>query len=103
MVFHPNPTEGAALARTLEVYRATIVAGTPTFVAGMVRAAQDAQLRGLRVAVTGGERCPAVLRQTLAWRWPGMTVLKATGSRSTGPVVSASREDRIRVGSLGWP
>lgn len=103
VVFHPNPTEGSALARMLEVYRASVVAGTPTFVGGMVRCASDAQLRTLRVVVTGGERCPQALTETLARRWPEMTVLEGYGITECSPVVSANREGRIAPGTLGWP
>ena len=100
-VFHTNPTEGAILARIIETYRVTTVAGTPTFLAGILRSTHDGQLASLRVAVTGAEKCPRELLDSLARRYPGLTVLEGYGITECSPVVSATSErDPVR-GSIG--
>ncbi len=38
-VYHPSPTDGAALAAVIDAYKTTILMGTPTFLHGIVRAA----------------------------------------------------------------
>ena len=57
-VYHPNPTEGAALARIIDAYKVNILLGTPTFLNGMIHVAEAEQLKTLRFAVTGAEKCP---------------------------------------------
>jgi acyl-CoA synthetase (AMP-forming)/AMP-acid ligase II len=51
-VFHSNPTESVQLARLVDMYEATLIVGTPTFLSGIVgaRAAGDATGTGRRAA-----------------------------------------------------
>jgi long-chain-fatty-acid--[acyl-carrier-protein] ligase len=101
VVYHPNPTEGGMLARLIEAYRATLLVGTPTFLAGIVRAASDSQLQTLRLVISGAEKCPVSLYQTIGQRWPQMKVLEGYGITECSPVVSANREESIRPGTIG--
>jgi long-chain-fatty-acid--[acyl-carrier-protein] ligase len=101
VVYHPNPTESAILARVIEAYKATILVGTPTFLSGVIRAAQPGQLSSLRYAVTGAERCPASLFEALETRCPQLTVIEGYGITECGPIVSANRPDAPVVGSIG--
>ncbi|MBN1961419.1 MAG: AMP-binding protein [Deltaproteobacteria bacterium] len=102
-VYFPNPTDGAALARIIAAYRATIMVGTPTFLAGVARYANDEQLNSLRMAVTGAEKCPDSLYETLAKRWPHLLVLEGYGITECSPVVSVNRECDPKRGSIGLP
>ena len=63
-VYHPNPTEAAVLARVIAGYGVTVLVGTPTFLNGIVRAAQPGQLR---LAAPRGDR----RREVLGGRVPG--------------------------------
>jgi len=100
-VYHPNPTEGTAIARIVEAYRATVIFGTPTFLRGIVRAATDEQLSSLRVAVTGAEKCPEALYEALARRFPNMTVLEGYGTSECSPVVSVNDYRAPKAGTIG--
>jgi long-chain-fatty-acid--[acyl-carrier-protein] ligase len=101
VVFHPNPTQGGLLARMIEAYRVTLLIGTPTFLNNIVRAARDPQLATLRMVVSGAEKCPAHLYDTVAQRWPGMQVLEGYGVTECSPVISVNDPDRPRRGTIG--
>jgi len=103
VVYHPNPTEGRMLARIIEAYHATLLVGTPTFLGGILRTAEDRHLESLRIVVSGAEKCPEQIYATLARRWPKTTVLEGYGITECSPVVSVNREDDPRTGTIGKP
>ncbi len=102
-VYHPNPTEGRMLARLIEAYHATLLVGTPTFLAGIARQAEDRNLESLRWVISGAEKCPDPLYATLARRWPRVMVLEGYGITECSPVVSVNREEDPRNGTIGRP
>ncbi len=102
-VFHPNPTEAAVLARVISAFRVTVLVGTPTFLNGIVRAAQPGQLDSLRYAVTGAEKCPPAVYEALRRACPGAAILEGYGITECSPVVSANRPEKSIVGSIGKP
>jgi long-chain-fatty-acid--[acyl-carrier-protein] ligase len=102
-VYHVNPNDGATLASLIEVYRATLLVGTPTFLAGIVRGSQPGQLASLRLAVTGGEKCPPHVYDALAKACPQMIVIEGYGITECSPVVSANRPVSPRRETIGVP
>jgi len=102
VVYHPNPTEGVALAKIIEAYRVSMLVGTPTFLHGITRAAREEQLATLRIVVTGAEKCPDQLYETLERRWPHLKVLECYGITECSPGVSANREEALRRGAIGY-
>jgi long-chain-fatty-acid--[acyl-carrier-protein] ligase len=103
VVFHPNPTEAAILAALLEKYKATLLAGTPTFLAGIINAARPEQLTSLRIAVTGAESCPLHVYDALAERCPHTTVVEGYGITECSPIVSVDRPERAQRATIGEP
>ncbi|MEZ4651615.1 MAG: AMP-binding protein [Candidatus Eisenbacteria bacterium] len=100
-VFHPNPTEGATLARLIGTYQVTISLGTPTFLFGILRASTAEQLQSLRLAVTGAEECPPRVYTMLAERAPHATILEGYGITECSPIVALNDETSPQPGTIG--
>ena len=102
-VFFPNPTDGATLARTIEVYRPTILCGTPTFVNGILRSSSPGQLASVRLALTGAEKCPDHIRDLAARLCPTAAICEGYGTTECSPVVSATVPEDRAPGTIGRP
>jgi long-chain-fatty-acid--[acyl-carrier-protein] ligase len=100
-VYHSNPTEGIHLAKLTAAYGATIAIGTPTFLNGILRVASDNDLRTLRAVITGAEKCPDYVYDSLARFWPWIKVLEGYGITECSPIVSLNDENDIRHGTIG--
>lgn len=103
VVYHPNPTEGTVLARLIAAYGVTLLVGTPTFLRGIVRAADDAQLATLRAVISGAEKCPDELFDEVGRRWPKLNIIEGYGITECSPVVAANNEHAPRRGAIGKP
>jgi len=101
VVFHANPTEGAYLARIIETYGVTLLMGTPTFLNGIIRAAEDRQMSALRKVVAAAEKCPAKVYETVAQRWPHLAILEGYGITECSPAISVNDENNPQPGTIG--
>jgi len=101
VVYYPNPTHGGMLGELIDAYALTILLGTPTFLNGVLRASRAEQLRSLRLVVSGAEKCPERIYDTLATMCPVATVLEGYGITECSPVVSVNHENDPRRGTIG--
>jgi acyl-CoA synthetase (AMP-forming)/AMP-acid ligase II/acyl carrier protein/1-acyl-sn-glycerol-3-phosphate acyltransferase len=100
-VYSPNPTEADTLAKIIDAYGVTVLAGTPTFVGGIVRIATEKQLESLRFAVTGAEKCPKALYDALAAKCKKAVILEGYGVTECSPIISINDENDPRPFSIG--
>lgn len=100
-VYYPNPTDGAILAQHIEAYQASLVIGTPTFLAGIASAAKAEQLQSLRVIFTGAEKCSDPTYGLLAKRCEQATVCEGYGVTECSPLVSVNHPELAIPGTIG--
>ncbi|KPK80632.1 MAG: hypothetical protein AMJ81_11705, partial [Phycisphaerae bacterium SM23_33] len=100
-LYHADPNDAGALGRMIPAYRATILMGTPTFLHGIVRASTTAQLAGLRLVVSGAEKCTPRVYEALARRCPRTVVVEGYGVTECSPIISVNRQDDPRPGTIG--
>ena len=103
VVHHPNPNEVTTLARIIQNYRVSILLGTPTFLNNIVRGAAGSDLSSVRLGVTGAEKCPPDVYEALQNSCPHATILEGYGITECSPIVSVTREDDPRTGTIGPP
>jgi len=101
VVYHPNPTEAEAIGRVTEMYRVSIILGTPTFLGGIVRASARQWLASLRLAVTGAEKCSEHTYQSLRASCPNAVILEGYGVTECSPFISLNDENDPRPGTIG--
>ncbi|MGN0866064.1 MAG: AMP-binding protein [Oligosphaeraceae bacterium] len=101
VVYHPNPTEGAMLARITAAYKVNFFCGTPTFVANILRNGTSQQLEALRLVVCGAEKCPDATFRLLHEKAPLAELYEGYGITECGPVVSLNKPGRCRMGTIG--
>ncbi len=101
VAYYPNPTHGGMLGGLIDAHKLTILLGTPTFLNGVLRASRPEQLGSLRLVVSGAEKCPARIYDTLATMCPRATVLEGYGITECSPVVSVNHENDPHRGTIG--
>lgn len=94
--YGPDPTDGRAMAGDIEHWHPTLLCCAPSFVMGMLRVAEEGQLKSLRMVVTGAEKAPEELYHTLTAK--GKVVLEGYGISECGPIVTLEREGESHHG-----
>lgn len=102
VAYHPNPTESRRLASGISSWKPTLICGTPTFVASIVRAADPDQLHSLRLVLTGAEKTPDALFAALVQAAPASEVLEGYGITECAPVLTLNRPGSAKAG-VGSP
>lgn len=100
-VYHANPTDATKIGQIIDLYRATLIPGTPTFLSGIVRASQVEQLKTLRIAVTGAEKCTENVYNLLEQKCSQMKILEGYGITECSPVVSVCPYEMNLKNSIG--
>lgn len=100
--YYPNPTESRKLARGIKNWKITLVPGTPTFVAGIIKAARENQLNSVRIFVAGAEKAPDDLFRAVDNLKTNAKLLEGYGITECSPVVSITRPSEPAEG-VGRP
>ncbi|MBR0458829.1 MAG: AMP-binding protein [Victivallales bacterium] len=101
VAYHTNPMESNKLARMCAAYEVTMIIGTPTFAAGIMRAATQEQLKTIRYIVLGGEKCPIATYRLAKEKCPQANCLEGYGITECSPVLCLNPLFAPREGSLG--
>jgi acyl-CoA synthetase (AMP-forming)/AMP-acid ligase II/1-acyl-sn-glycerol-3-phosphate acyltransferase/acyl carrier protein len=101
VVYHANPTEAETIGRMIEAYKASIILGTPTFLNGIIRSSSPEQLKPLRMAVTGAEKCSDHVYQSLRASCPEAVIMEGYGVTECSPFISLNDEADPKPGTIG--
>lgn len=97
---YPTPLHYRRIAELVREERATVLFGTPTFLAKYAAQAEPGDFDTLTLVISGGERLPATV--VAAWKERfGIDLLDGYGATETAPVISVNTPENRRVGSVG--
>ncbi len=91
VAYYPDPTDSYAVAEAIGRWKATIICSAPSFLKGILNAASDAQLRTMRLFVSGAERTPEELFQKIKRLGGNQELLEGYGITECSPIISIDR------------
>ena len=100
-VYHTNPIEAPVIARMIKEYKVSIIVGTPTFLSGIIQASTKVQLRPLRLAIIGADKCPDAVHEAFKERCPQANIIEGYGVTECSPIVSVTPEDYPKLNTIG--
>ena len=103
IVHHPDPTDTAALVRKIAGYKATLTAGTPTFIRHILDRAKPGDLDSLRIVALGAERCPDDVFEMGKRLAPNALLSEGYGITECSPIVSFNPFGSPKRGTVGKP
>jgi acyl-[acyl-carrier-protein]-phospholipid O-acyltransferase/long-chain-fatty-acid--[acyl-carrier-protein] ligase len=86
-VYHSSPLDAATIGELVDKYRATIILGTPTFLANYTRKCTPEQFKSLRLVVAGAEKLKRSVAEIFYQKY-GVPVFEGYGCSELSPVVS---------------
>lgn len=95
----PNPTDGLAIQRMLELTQANLTAMPPTFLANILRVVEPSALSGIRAVLVGGEKPGKHLFEECRERFPKMEIIEGYGITECSPVITMNARGEEKVGS----
>ncbi len=101
VVYYPNPVESKTLAGIIEAYKVSVFMGTPTFLHGIAKAADEGQLDSLRSGFTGAEKCSENVYSLLSEKAKNAQVLEGYGVTECSPIIAVNDENDPRAFTVG--
>jgi acyl-[acyl-carrier-protein]-phospholipid O-acyltransferase / long-chain-fatty-acid--[acyl-carrier-protein] ligase len=100
LVTYANPLDFKTICEIVREERVTLMAGTPTFFWGYVRASKPGDFATCRIMLSGADKCPDALRHAFAEKH-GKVLLEAYGTTETSPAITVNTLEYNRPGSVG--
>lgn len=94
--YAPDPTDSRALSNDIAHWKPTFFCCAPTFVQAVLRIASDEELKSLKKIMTGGEKAPQELFDTL--QLMGKIAIEGYGISECSPIVTLERENEPHKG-----
>lgn len=98
VAFSPDPTDSKRLASGLERWGISVVCAAPTFIKGMMKAAQPTQFKALRLCATGAEKAPTELFELFDSLNLKDVLREGYGITECSPVLTMNREGKVAKG-----
>lgn len=90
VAYSPDPTNGKQLATAFEKWGVTIMCGAPTFIKGLLKAATPEQLKTMRICITGAEKAPQELYDSLQKIGKRETMVEGYGITECSPILTVN-------------
>lgn len=104
MACHANPGEALLLNKLVKDYALSIAVIVPAFLDNMLARAQGTRnLKSLRLAFVGAEKCPDRVFAEFARQCPKGVLCEGYGVSECSPIISVNRPQNIRPGTIGLP
>lgn len=99
-VTYANPLDYKTCTKFMREEQCTMIAATPIFLAGYLRASKKGDFEKLTLVIAGADKTPAWLREDYK-SIHDIDILEGYGATETSPVVSVNRRLQNRPGSIG--
>lgn len=101
-VTYANPLDYKKIPTLVREEKATLIAATPIFFAGYLKASQPGDFSSVRIALPGADKTPDWLRQGYRQKH-NIELVEAYGTTETSPGISVNTPEDNRPGSIGRP
>lgn len=101
-VTYANPLDYKMIPKIIRKEKISLVAGTPVFLAGYLRASAPGDFASLRILMSAADKTPDWLREAFLEKH-NIQIMEAYGTTETSPGISVNTPRAIKPGSIGRP